>query len=236
MLSVVISYHGLTRSSLYYQYNPERLSTCPLTVHSILHIIDGIKASGPVWAYWAFPTERHCGYLRPGVRSKRYPFASLDRYVTDAAQLATIQSVYGLCDTSQPSHHRSEFFEPENCMPIPLSLDCLLNQRIDPTYRFLDRKRGASLPSSLVQQIYAALATRFDRSVAYIKEKLPQAAIRMEQWSKVQTLGGGDMMHAAEFVSIPEDHRDASFVRVRVFLSCKRCCSLAPLLSVRDIC
>jgi hypothetical protein len=85
----------------------------------------------------------------------------------------------------------------------------------------LDQKQGASLSTALVQQIYAALATRFDQPVAYIKQKLPEAAIWMEQWSKAQTLGGGDMMHAAEFVSIPEDHRDASFVRVCAFLSCE---------------
>ncbi|KZP17762.1 hypothetical protein FIBSPDRAFT_746448, partial [Athelia psychrophila] len=57
----------------------------------LLHITDGIDACGPVWAYWAFPMERFCGALQPAIKSRCYPFASLDRYVVTTAQLSQLQ-------------------------------------------------------------------------------------------------------------------------------------------------
>jgi hypothetical protein len=76
---------------MYYQYSPDRLSACTLTIHALLHIADSIEAAGPMWAYWAFPMERHCGSLIPAIRSRRFPFPSIDRYVTEVAQLAQIK-------------------------------------------------------------------------------------------------------------------------------------------------
>lgn len=84
------------RARIYYQFSPDRLSACPVTIHALLHIADGIEASGPVWASWAFPTERHCGSLIPAIRSRRFPFPSLDRYVTELAQLTQIKMQYNL--------------------------------------------------------------------------------------------------------------------------------------------
>jgi len=51
---------------------------------------------GPVWCYWAFPMERHCGHLKPAIRSRRFPYASLDRYVLEDAQLTHIKVFYNL--------------------------------------------------------------------------------------------------------------------------------------------
>lgn len=59
--------------SLYYQNDPAQLSSCPLTIHALLHIPDGITAIGPVWTYWAFPMERHCNSLLPAIRSRSHP-------------------------------------------------------------------------------------------------------------------------------------------------------------------
>ena len=44
-----------TFARYYYQMNPERLGTCPLTIHALLHIADSILETGPVWTAWAFP-------------------------------------------------------------------------------------------------------------------------------------------------------------------------------------
>ncbi|KAF7374216.1 hypothetical protein MSAN_00303900 [Mycena sanguinolenta] len=81
---------------IYFQYDPDRLSTCPLTVHALLHIAPSIKFCGPVWCYWAFPMERFCGSIQPGIRSRRFPWASMDRYVFELAQLTQIKTVYNL--------------------------------------------------------------------------------------------------------------------------------------------
>ncbi|KAJ6532446.1 hypothetical protein B0H19DRAFT_1214065 [Mycena capillaripes] len=80
---------------LYFQKDVSRMSVCPLTVHALLHIAAGIKFCGPVWCYWAFPMERYCG-RQPGIRSRRFPWASIDRYVLEIAQLTQIQTLYNV--------------------------------------------------------------------------------------------------------------------------------------------
>jgi hypothetical protein len=83
---------------MYYQYSPDRLATCVVTIHALLHIADSIEASGPMWAYWAFPMERHCGSLIPAIKSRRFPFPSIDRYVTEVAQLTQVKMYHRLYD------------------------------------------------------------------------------------------------------------------------------------------
>jgi len=51
---------------------------------------------GPVWCYWAFPMEQYCNRLKPAIRSRRFPFAALDRYVLEDAQLTQIKVFYDL--------------------------------------------------------------------------------------------------------------------------------------------
>lgn len=82
--------------SIYYQHDPGRISTCPITIHALLHIADSIKAVGPVWCYWAFPMERYCGALQPAIQSRRFPYASLDRHIVEDAQLTQIKTVYNV--------------------------------------------------------------------------------------------------------------------------------------------
>jgi hypothetical protein len=38
--------------------------------------------------------ERYCGSLQPAIRSRRFPYASIDRYVIEDAQLTQIKVVY----------------------------------------------------------------------------------------------------------------------------------------------
>jgi hypothetical protein len=49
---------------------------------------------GPVWAYWAFPTERACGRLQRSVKGKRFPWAGIDKYILHEAQLALVRIKY----------------------------------------------------------------------------------------------------------------------------------------------
>lgn len=95
-------------NSIYYQHDPQRLSTCPLTIHALLHIADSILASGPVWTAWAFPMERYCGALQPAIRSRRFPYSSLNRYVVDRARLTQIKLRYNLEDTLNFKPKRKE--------------------------------------------------------------------------------------------------------------------------------
>ena len=73
------------------------MSACPVTVHGLLHIADGIEAAGPVWATWAFVMERYCGYIkRSAVRSRKHPLASIDNRILEVAQLEIAKMKYGL--------------------------------------------------------------------------------------------------------------------------------------------
>ena len=82
---------------IFYQKNPSRVSTCPITVHGLLHIADGIEAAGPVWATWAFVMERYCGFVkRRAVRSQAHPYASIDRRILETAQLHLVILKYGM--------------------------------------------------------------------------------------------------------------------------------------------
>ena len=43
--------------------------------------------------------ERYCGVLRQGIRSRRFPYASLSRYVAETAQLSQIANIYDIATT-----------------------------------------------------------------------------------------------------------------------------------------
>jgi hypothetical protein len=88
----------LINNRIYYQHQPSRLSACPVTVHALLHIADSIRAMGPVWAYWAFAMERFCGTLKRSIRSRRFPLASLERFVLERVQLDQIANIYNIVD------------------------------------------------------------------------------------------------------------------------------------------
>ena len=68
-------------------------------IHALLHIADGIDAAGPVWCYWSFAMERFCGAITRGNKNRANPYASLDRWVRDIAQLQTIKIKFGLLET-----------------------------------------------------------------------------------------------------------------------------------------
>lgn len=53
---------------------------------------------GPVWTYWAFPMERICGDIGRNVRSRRFPYKSINHYVASRAQLTQVTLLYNLHD------------------------------------------------------------------------------------------------------------------------------------------
>ena len=65
---------------------------------------------GPVWAYWAFPMERYCSDVLRHIQSRRFPYASINKYITSRAQLNHISLLYNLEADLQfgpgPSHDR----------------------------------------------------------------------------------------------------------------------------------
>ncbi|KAJ7213827.1 hypothetical protein GGX14DRAFT_360313 [Mycena pura] len=75
----------------YYQYQPDRLKACPLTIHALLHIPDDILNAGPMWTYWNYVTERYVGFLVRSSKSRRNPYASFARRLREIAQNTAIK-------------------------------------------------------------------------------------------------------------------------------------------------
>jgi hypothetical protein len=96
---------------MFYQYDESRLSTCPLTIHALLHIADGIDAAGPVWCYWSFAMERFCGAITRGNKNRANPYTSLDRRVRDVAQLQMVKVKFGLLETLSLRQPKGELDE-----------------------------------------------------------------------------------------------------------------------------
>jgi hypothetical protein len=51
---------------------------------------------GLVWAYWAFPMEQYCGEIGCHIKSRRFPYAAINKYITFQAQLTQVTLFYGL--------------------------------------------------------------------------------------------------------------------------------------------
>ncbi|KZV98480.1 hypothetical protein EXIGLDRAFT_562535, partial [Exidia glandulosa HHB12029] len=60
----------------------------------LLHIADSIEAMGPVGGYWSFVMERFCSSLRPAIRSRKYPYTSIDNFVVDTAKIHQVKVSY----------------------------------------------------------------------------------------------------------------------------------------------
>ncbi|KAI0039304.1 hypothetical protein FA95DRAFT_1585314 [Auriscalpium vulgare] len=185
---------------LYYQFSPERLPACVVTVHALLHIADSIEFIGPVWTTWAFPIERQCGHFQRCIKSRRNCFVNMDNYLCDATQLSQIKLLYNLTDalSLKPAPRASP---PGSRLPAY------------PQYKLLFPKAVGPVEQGTRKALASALATRYSISVAAAKRYLPND---LEQWGKVQRLEGGDMMHARGLVS--DGGRDASYVRYSVLV------------------
>jgi len=53
--------------------------------------------------------ERYCNRLKPAIRSRRYPYAALDRYVLEDAQLTQIKAFYDLSTELSLQASQKEF-------------------------------------------------------------------------------------------------------------------------------
>ena len=96
------------------------MSACPVTIHGLLHIADGIEATGPVWAAWAFVMERYYGYIKQGaVRSRKHALASIDNRILETTQLEMAKMRYGLTKklSLKPKRGHTSKDKFPNCKP-----------------------------------------------------------------------------------------------------------------------
>jgi hypothetical protein len=53
---------------------------------------------GLVWAYRAFPMEWYCGEIGHHIKSRRFPYAAINKYIISRPQLTQVTLLYGLHD------------------------------------------------------------------------------------------------------------------------------------------
>jgi hypothetical protein len=186
-------------------------------MHALLHIADSIEASGPMWAYWAFPMERYCGSLTPAIQSRRFPFPSIDRHIVELAQLTQIKMVHQLHDvlSLKASMHgvAGQFSDPQCKHSGGLMAQIHLTAYMaDPTYMLLPPCNRSAILPSLAGKIATSLSTLFNLPVNEIRPRLRKATLK--QYGKVQRLDGGDTMNASRLVPVSDGLRDATFVRI----------------------
>ncbi|KAJ7232991.1 hypothetical protein B0H12DRAFT_1028765 [Mycena haematopus] len=190
---------------LYFQNDVDRMSVCPLTIHALLHIAAGIKFCGPVWCYWAFPMERFCGSLQPGIRSRRFPWASIDRYLMEVAQLTQIKAVYNVAHelslTAPHANPQGSFSDPDY-----------------PTCTLLPPKSPNRPDAKEICSISIALSTRTGGKMGPISQALKNALV--EEWGKVRRTDSeaGDTMRSCSVGTVGEDSRDATYVRYEMLV------------------
>ncbi|PPQ81548.1 hypothetical protein CVT24_000065 [Panaeolus cyanescens] len=189
----------LSYEELYYERDPDRLSTCPLTIHALLHIADSIETMGPVWTYWAWPMERHCNKLLPSIRSRRHPYVCISTFVSAVAQLDQIRLKYNLVDAL-------------NLDPVKKDAH-VYTHALYPGFKLAPTKREETLSKSLKKLIWGALATRYQVKSDIVK-RIVKLNTPVLQYGRVTRLNGGDLMYARDLVKQWEDGRDASYVRV----------------------
>jgi hypothetical protein len=179
-----------------------------------------MEAAGPVWTYWAFPTERFCGRLLPEIRSRRHPFSNIDNFVVASAKLSQIKIVYNLDEELSLLPKKAEVlrgsFSHPSCTSMSCSTQILFLTAVgflDPRYVLLPPQRPSStIPQSVENKIAIHFATRFSQTVNTVRRYLKRENIT--QWARVQQLAGGDLMYASELFIQTEDRRDATYVRV----------------------
>ncbi|KAF8801556.1 hypothetical protein BYT27DRAFT_7174014 [Phlegmacium glaucopus] len=189
---------------IYYQHNPDRLSTCPLTIHALLHIAGSIRTMGPVWCYWAFPMERYCGKLQPAIRSRRYPYQSMDRFLIEDAQLTQIKLLF---DESEQLSLR---------LPHGSRISGQFSHPAYPTCVFLPPSRKGQ-PSNIV---IGLLASAFLPQVTISQAKKIVRDAEIVDWGKVKHVDSeeGDTMYASALCTLLHDSREASFVRYEILV------------------
>ncbi|PBK65077.1 hypothetical protein ARMSODRAFT_989767 [Armillaria solidipes] len=193
---------------LYYQYDPACISTCAVTIHALLHITDSIEAMGPVWCYWAFPMEQYCGKLQPSIRSHRFPYRSLDRFVLESAQLTQLQTLYKLHDElALRPPRRGNILGSFQSESYPTCILLPPRSPIRPDEKLLSTS------------VSPALKTRFTHVDLKVIHKHLKAAF-VEEWGTIRCVDSeeGSTMCASSMYKHGEDHRDPTFIQYQMLV------------------
>lgn len=173
--------------------------------------------------------ERYCNRLKPSIRSRRFPYAALDRYVLEDAQLTQIKAFYDISAELALRAPQNEIpqgslaHEACKCVIVIFKFEYILIEWFaDPSFILLPPRKPpgsvGNLDTGILKSIAAALSTRFSIPVTNIRKLLKDATV--QEWGKVRRVDSeeGDTIKSSSLGRKASDRRDATFVRVRRFL------------------
>jgi hypothetical protein len=145
------------------------------------------------------------------------------QYVVDDARLQQIQLIHNKSDElrlDRPRHNVPGQLSHDSCELIHSLCSSLTIHTLPDEFCVLLPPRRSNPPESLLtNKVFAALATRFDTTVPIIRPLV--ADMKIDSFGKVRFIDG-DTMVASSFLTVHDDVRDTSFIRVRrVVLTCK---------------
>lgn len=149
--------------------------------------------------------ERYCGTLQPAIKSHRYPFASLDRFIVENAQLTQIKVIYN------KAHELS-------LLPPSPDSGMAFNSPEYPTCQLLPPHQTVLLSNTSLTALYGALATRWNKTPGAVKKIVQQNGAVIEEWGRVRRVDSmaGDTIRSAGLGAIRDDSRDSTYVRVSI--------------------
>jgi hypothetical protein len=176
---------------------------------------------GPVWAAWAFPTERACGRIQRAVKGKRFVYSSIDKYVLHESQLSLVKikypSVVKELALRPASEEQGVAVGDCKCF-ASLSHHALMLMFLDAeSKRLLFGPHALSdspLDSSTTSLLARTLRLRFDCTAPTARRVLGQATDFID-WAAVRVTDGGDRIRSSSRFAGGGDSRDASWVQVR---------------------
>lgn len=165
--------------------------------------------------------ERYCSALQPAITSRRFPFASINRYLVDQAQLQMIRLLYNvkkeLSMQNSPSERDRGALCLPNCRWLVLSyVGAMLTLLPDDGYVLLPKQAQVTLPRGIYDKVVAHICTRFGVTPSVARRALPS---EFQQWARLRLPHDGDILQASSMMRRKtEDSRDATYVRVRIYI------------------
>lgn len=212
----------------------DRTSTCPLTIHALIHLASDTPQSGPLSRIWEYVTERYMGKIARNVTSRRYPVSQIAETVKKQDQMKTVATKFGLEKELFLAGKRRDWsvLGSQETM-IPTISKCFCSNPANHTYLFLDDTTVLMTPH---QPSYRWTNSERRRVAIYIRQafELTASAKRIEkvladvipQWGKFRVMGERNVVRGAWASDrISGDRlRDSSYVRVSVsqYFACRR--------------
>jgi hypothetical protein len=233
ILLILVSHKSMPHR-YYYQYEPRRLPTCPLTIHALLHLPYYIWTSRPLWTSWAFVMERFCGHILPAVKNRVRPYEHLDNYVQRRAQMQIVSLKYGLPSLAKPRINYTyadgeRFSSRERMYPeCKFLFACVhslwllihrcyikhitVNTIILGTPICYNVKMDDRLMNQMGKYFGLVYAADLQLNGAGIRARIDTETL--VSYGRFRLTGDGDRFRTAELVERHRDARDNSFVRV----------------------